>query len=94
MVLGFSFNAASTTFSNEWLIDYRASYHMVKDKTICSALNECNTKQRFFGNDRSLDVVGSGTVQLDDGHFNNVLCVPSLSLNILLKISNHSFKCR
>jgi hypothetical protein len=61
-----------------------ASYHMAKDKAIFSTLNECNTKQIFVGDDRSLSVVGSGIIQLDDGHFNDVLCVPSLSCNLLL----------
>jgi hypothetical protein len=46
--------------------------------TIFSTLNECNTKQIFVGDDRSLSVIGSGTIQLDDGHFNDVLCVPSI----------------
>jgi hypothetical protein len=80
----FSFNATSTSSSNEWLIDSGASYHMAKDKAIFFALNECNTKQIFVGDDRSLSVVGSGIIQLDDGHFNDVLCVPSLSCNLLL----------
>jgi hypothetical protein len=69
--------------SDEWLIDSGASYHMAKDKAIFSALNECNTKKIFVGDDRSLSVVGSGTVQVDNGHFNDVLCVPSLSCNLL-----------
>jgi hypothetical protein len=56
---------------------------MAKDKAIFSSLNECNTKQIFVGDDRSLSVVGSRTIQLDDGHFNDVLCVPSLSCNLL-----------
>jgi hypothetical protein len=55
---GFSFNVTSTSSSDEWLIDSRASYHMDKDKAIFSALNECNTKHFFLGNDRSLSVVG------------------------------------
>jgi transposase InsO family protein len=82
---GFSFNSNSTTTSSsdEWLIDSGASYHMAKDKAIFSALNECNTKKIFVGDDRSLSVVGSGTVQVDNGHFNDVLCVPSLSCNLL-----------
>jgi hypothetical protein len=42
----FSFNATSTSSSNEWLIDFGACYHMAKDKSICFALNECNTN--FF----------------------------------------------
>jgi hypothetical protein len=82
----FSFNSNSTTTSSsdEWLIDSRASYHMAKDKAIFFALNECNTKKIFVGDDRSLSVVGFGIVQVDNGHFNDVLCVPSLSCNLLL----------
>jgi hypothetical protein len=81
----FSFNSTSTTTSSyyEWLIGSRASYHIAKDKAIFSALNECNTKKIFVGDDRSLSVVGCGTVQVDNGHFNDVLCVPSLSCNLL-----------
>jgi hypothetical protein len=60
-----------------------ASYHMAKEKAIFSTLNECNTKKIFVGDDRSLSVVGSGTVQVDNGHFNDVLCVRSLSCNLL-----------
>jgi hypothetical protein len=82
---GFCFNSNSTTTSSsdEWLIDLGASYHMAKDKAIFFALNECNTKKIFVGDDRSLSVVGSRTVQVDNGHFNDVLCVPSLSCNLL-----------
>jgi hypothetical protein len=82
---GFSFNSNSTTTSSfdEWLIDLGAYYHMAKDKAIFSALNECNTKKIFVGDDRSLNVVGSGIVQVDNGHFNDVLCVPSFSCNLL-----------
>jgi hypothetical protein len=61
---GFSFNTTSTTTSSsdKWLIDSGASYHMAKDKAIFPALNECNTKEIFVGDDRSLSVVGSGTI--------------------------------
>jgi hypothetical protein len=38
----FSFNATSTSCSDEWLIDFGATYHMAKDKSIFSPLNECN----------------------------------------------------
>jgi hypothetical protein len=55
---GFSFNATSTSFSDECLIDSRESYHMDKDIAIFYALNECNTKNIFFGDDRYLSVVG------------------------------------
>jgi hypothetical protein len=80
---GFSFNASSTATANEWLIDSGASYHMAKDKAMFSTLNQCNTKQIYVGDDRSLNVVGSGTVKVDDGSFNDVLCVPNLSCNLL-----------
>jgi hypothetical protein len=82
---GFSFNSNSTipSSSHEWLIDSRASYHMAKDKAIFSSLTKCNTKKIFVGDDRSLSVVGSGTVQVDNGQFNDVLCVPCLSCNLL-----------
>jgi hypothetical protein len=80
---GFSFNTPSTSTSDKWLIDSGASYHMAKDRDIFSTLNECNTKKIFVGDDRSLSVEGSGTVQVENGHFNDVLCVPSLSCNLL-----------
>jgi hypothetical protein len=57
----FTFNATSTS-SHEWLINSRASYYMDKDKAILSALNECNTKQIFFVDDKSLSVVRSRTI--------------------------------
>jgi hypothetical protein len=79
----FSFNATSTSSYDEWLIDYGASYHLAKDKAMFSTLNECNTKKTFVGDYRYLSVVGSRTVQVDNGHFNDVLCVPSLSCNLL-----------
>jgi hypothetical protein len=75
----FSFNAMSTSSYNEWLIDSGASYHMAKDKSIFSTLTDSNTKQIFVGDDRCLKVEGFGIIQLDDGHFNDTLCVPSLS---------------
>jgi hypothetical protein len=58
-------------------------YHMAKDKAIFSSLNECNTKKIFIGDDVYLTVVGFGIVQVDNGHLNDVLCVASLSYNLL-----------
>jgi len=56
---------------------------MAKDKAIFYSLNECNTNKIFVGDDGSLSVVGSIIVQVNNGHFNDVLCVPSLSYNLL-----------
>ena len=69
--------------SIEWLVDSGASYHMAKDKAIFSTMHECNTKQIFVGDDRSLSVVGYGTVPVENGHFSDVLCVPRISCNLL-----------
>jgi hypothetical protein len=79
----FSFNATSTFSSDEWLIEFGESYHMDKEKSIFSTLNECNTNKIFVVDDRSLSVVGYGTIHVDNGHFNDVLCVPSIFCNIL-----------
>jgi hypothetical protein len=79
----FSFNETSTSSSDEWLIYSGASYHMAKDNDMFSTLNEYNTKKIFVGDDRSLCVVGSRTFQVYNGHFNDVLCVPSISCNLL-----------
>jgi transposase InsO family protein len=56
---------------------------MDEDKAIFSALNECNTNEIFVGDDRSLSVVGSGRIQVENGHFNDVLCVPNIPCNLL-----------
>jgi hypothetical protein len=56
---------------------------VAKDKSIFSSLHECNTKKLFVGDDISLTIVGFGIVQVDNGHFNDVLCIPSLSCNLL-----------
>jgi hypothetical protein len=86
LLVSFNTNSTSTSTStsDEWLIDSGESYHMAKDRAIFSTLNECKTKQIFIGDDRSLSVEGSRTVQIENGHFNDVLCVPSLSCNLLL----------
>ena len=64
---------------------------MAKDKAIFSTMDECNTKQIFVGDDITLNVVGYGTVPVENGHFSDVLCVPKISCN-LLSVSNYSFR--
>ena len=56
---------------------------MGKYKAVFLALNNCNTKNIFVGDDISLSVVGSGIVHLNNGQFKDVLCVPNFSNNIL-----------
>jgi hypothetical protein len=80
---GLSFNTTSTSSSDELLIYFGAYYHMAKDRDIFASLNACNTKKIFFGDDRCLSVEGSVTIQVQNGHSNDVLCVPSLSCSLL-----------
>eukprot|EP00253_Pinus_taeda_P028273 PITA_28273 len=80
---GYALNVSSSSHSHEWPIDSRASYHMAKNKAMFSSLNDCNTKNIYVGDDRSLVVLGTGTVHIDSGQFNDVLCVPTLSCNLL-----------
>jgi len=79
----YALNVSSSSHSHEWLIDSRASYHMVENKAMFSSLNDCNTKNIYVGDDRSLSVVGTRTIHLDNGQFNDVLCVPTLSCNLV-----------
>ena len=80
---GYALNVSSSSHSHEWLIDSRASYHMAKNKAMFSYLNDCNTKNICVVDDISLSVVGFGTIHLDNGKLNDVLCVPTLSCNLL-----------
>ena len=41
---GYSYTTSSSSASNEWLIDYGASYHMAKDQAIFSTMHEFNTE--------------------------------------------------
>ena len=66
---GYSYTASSSSTSNECFIDSGASYHMAKDQAIFSIMHEFNTKQIFVGDDRSLSVVGSGTVPIENVDF-------------------------
>ena len=56
---------------------------MDKNQAIFSTMHECNTKQIFIGDDRSLSVVGYGTIPVDNGNFSDVLHVPRISCNLL-----------
>ena len=56
---------------------------MAKDQAIFSTMHECNTKQIFVGDDRSLSVVGSGIVLVENSHFSDVLCVPKICCKLL-----------
>ena len=56
---------------------------MAKKKAMFSSLNDCNTKDIYVGDDRPLSVVGIGAIHIDNDQFNDVLCVSTLSCNLL-----------
>ena len=56
---------------------------MAKSKAVFSFLNDYNTKNIYVGDDKSLNVARTETIHLDNGQFNDVLCVPTLSCNLL-----------
>ena len=82
--LGYAFNVSSFSPSHEWIIDSRSSYHMAHNEAMFSILNGCNINNIYVGNDISISVVGSIIVHLDNGYFKDILCVPTLSCNLLL----------
>ena len=63
----YALNLSSSSPSHEWLINFGASYHMAKNKSMFSSLNHCRTKYIHVGDDRSLSVLGYGTIHLDNG---------------------------
>ena len=63
---------------------------MPKDQAIFSTMHECNNKKIFVGDDRSLSLAGSGIAPVENSHFSDVLCVPKISIVIIL--SNYSFR--
>ena len=74
---GYALNVySSSSSSHEWIIDSGASYHMGKDKAVFLILNDCNIKNIFVGDDRSLNVEGFGTDHLNNGQIQDVLCIP------------------
>ena len=81
--LGYALNVTYSSPSQEWLIDFGTSYHMGKYKVVFSALNNCNTKNIYVGDDRYFSVIGSRTTHLNNGQFKDVLFVPNLSYNLL-----------
>ena len=51
---------------------------MAKNKAMFYPLNDCSTKNIYVGDNKSLSAAGIGTIHLDNGQFNDVLCVPTL----------------
>jgi hypothetical protein len=74
---------AVTSSPSTWILDSGASNHMAAKKESFSSIKECIGPSILMGDDTLVEVCGKGTVSLEGGYFDNVLHVPSLSMNLL-----------
>jgi len=65
------------------ILDSGASHHMASSQTMFSSFETCSSPPILMAKNTSMSVGGKGSIDIDDGSFNDVLCVPSLSTNIL-----------
>ena len=74
---------AATSSSPSFIIDSRASRHMVSTKETLSSLDMLKGPLIVLGDDSLTDSLGKGRIDLDHGKFNNVLYVIGLASYIL-----------
>ena len=66
-----------------WMLDSGASQHMASSRKIFSSFEASPISHIIIGNNIVMKVCRKGTVCIQDGTFNDVLYVPSLSANLL-----------
>jgi hypothetical protein len=66
-----------------WIIDSRASHHMVASKEVYSSLDACKVPPILMGDNSSVEFTGKGRIELTNGSFENVLHIPKLFFNLL-----------
>ena len=59
-----------------WVLDSGASHHMASSKEEIASLELCTMPSIFMGDDTPIEVCGRGYVDVGDGTFHDVLCVP------------------
>ncbi|KAH9320593.1 hypothetical protein KI387_015232 [Taxus chinensis] len=69
--------------TSSWVIDFGASHHMGSSQVQFSSTKPCSMSSITLGDDTSVAVARSGSVEVNGGTFNNVLSVPTLSTNLL-----------
>ena len=80
---GHALCASTTPPSSTWLLDSGASHHMASSQDLFSSFEASPTPHILMGNNTVMTVCEKGSIDIDDGTFHNVLCVPSLSSNLL-----------
>ena len=73
----------STSSSSRFIIDSKASRHMVSTREIFSSLDMSKGPPIVLGDNSLIDSMGKGRIDIDHGNFNNVLYVLGLASNIL-----------
>ncbi|KAH9292456.1 hypothetical protein KI387_042361 [Taxus chinensis] len=74
---------ASSPLQDQWIFDSGATHHITHCRDLLSSISACSTSHISVGNSASVDVLGSGIVNMPNGHLNNVLYVPHMSNNLL-----------
>ena len=74
---------AGTSSSPIFIIESRASRHMVSKKETFSSLDMSKGPPMILGNDSLTKILGKGRIDLNHGKFNNVFYVLGLSSNLL-----------
>ena len=74
---------ANTSRSSTFIIDSRASRHMVSTRETFSSLDDSKGPKIVLGDDSVTDSMGKGRIDLDHGSFNDVLYVLGLAANLL-----------
>src|SRR5713226_7064230 len=74
---------AGTSSSPSFIIDSRASRHMVSTKEAFTSLDMSKGPPIVLGDDSLTNSLGKGRIDLDHGKFSNVLYVSGLASNLL-----------
>ena len=78
-----------TSSSPSFIIDCRASRHMVSNKEALSSLDMSKGPPIVLGDDSLIESLGKGRIDLDHGQFSNVLYVPGLQPSISVSDDSH-----
>jgi hypothetical protein len=65
-----------------WIVDSRASHHMVAKKEVYSSLYACKGPPILMGENSPVEVIDNKRIELNNVRFENVLHVPKLSVNL------------
>ena len=72
-----------TSSSPRFIINCRASRHMVSTRETFSSLEMSKVPPIVLGDDSLTDSLGKGRTDINHGKFNNVLFVPGIASNLL-----------